>query len=80
MNNKSKVMMLHVALAAFEAVRNDEKPKSSRYIRLNKCIDRILESLEPYHIEAFPVDDIIKASYLVDEFNLRIAEVFGDDK
>ena len=70
-------MMLHVSLAAFESVRNDEEPKSRRYIRMNKAIDRILELIEDYRVEAWPVDDIIKASDLVDEFNIRISQVFN---
>ena len=78
MNDKIKTMMLHISLAAFETVRNEEVPKSRRYLRMNKAIDRILELIDDYRIEAWPVDDIIKASELVDEFNLRIAEVFSD--
>ncbi len=77
MNDREKTMMLHLSLAAFESVRNDEKPKSARYIRMNKAIDRILEVIDIYRIEAWPVDDIITASNLVDEFNVRITQVFN---
>lgn len=79
MTEKEKTMLLHVSLAAFESVRNSEQPKSARYTRMNKAIDRILEAIEIYHPDAWPVDDIIKASDLVDEFNIRIREVFGCD-
>ena len=79
MNDREKTMMLHVALGAFESVRNDETPKSARYRRMTNAIDRLLEVLEIYHPDAWPVDDIIKASNLVDEFNIRIKEVFKED-
>jgi hypothetical protein len=78
MNDREKTMMLHMALASFESVRSDEKPKSARHNRMDKAIDKILEVIDIYKVEAWPVDDIIKASDLVDEFNIRIQEVFND--
>jgi hypothetical protein len=73
-----KIMLLHIALAAFETVRISEKPKSTRYCKINTAIDRILEQINVYHIDAWPMPLVNKASKLTDIFNVMIKEEFGD--
>ena len=80
MNDMQKAMMLHLGLASFESVRSDESPRSARYTRLTRAMDRILEQIDIYRIEAWPAKEVSKAGCLVDEFNMRIAQVFGSAK
>lgn len=77
MNDQSKAMTLHIALAAMESVMLQEKPKSARYTRVSRGIDTVLELVDIYRIEAWPAAEICKAGDLVDEFNARISMVFG---
>lgn len=77
MNDREKTMLLHVALGAFESVRDDERPGSLRHRRMSQGIDRLLGLIDCYRIEAWPPAEVNKAGALVDEFNDRIATVLG---
>jgi hypothetical protein len=79
MTDKEKAFFLHLALGAFESVRADEPEKSSRNIRLGKSMDRILELIDVYRLEAWPKELAELAGNIVDEFNERIARAFGEE-
>jgi hypothetical protein len=78
MNDQQKAFMIHVALGALDAVRESEEPKSARYKRVDKAEDRILELIEIYRPLAWPTEMMVRAGNLVDEFNVRIAQEFGE--
>ena len=78
MTDQAAAMLLNISLAAFETVRSEEKPRSARYVKMTKAIDKILEMIDIYRPEAWPAAELSKAGDLVDEMNIRIQEVFGD--
>jgi len=80
MNDDQKTMLLHMALAAFETVRASEKPKSTRYCKMNATIDKLLPLIDVYRISAWPPAKVTQASNLVDVFNVMIKEEFGGAK
>lgn len=69
MNDKQKTMILDVALAAFEALRENERKGSARETRLGRSEDRINLLLDCYLGRAWPPHDLELAGGLVDEFN-----------
>lgn len=77
LNDDQKAVLLTIALAAFETVRASEEPKTARYIRMTRAIDRILEPIDIYRLQAWPDSKVNKAANLVDIFNAMIAVEFG---
>lgn len=67
--------MLHIGLSSFEAVRAAEVSWFRRS-RLDKGIDRLLELLEPWDIEALPVARGVEVGRLGDRFTIRAMEAF----
>lgn len=70
--------ILHVAYSAFESVRAEEPKGSERYMKLNNGIDRLLEWLSVLDPEEWPDAAIKAADKLGQEFEKRIADVFGN--
>lgn len=80
MNDKEKTFLLHLALVAFESVRADEEPKTARFTRMDRGIDRLLELIDIYRPHAWPNELINRAALMVDSFNARIRREFGDSR
>lgn len=68
-------MMVHIGLALFESVRAEES--GFRRTRLDKGIERVLELLEPWDVEALPVSRGVVVARLGDRFVARGEEVFA---
>lgn len=66
--------MLHAGLAAYESVRAAES--GFRRGRLDKGIDRLLELLEPWDVDALPVARVVAVGRLGDQFVARSLMTF----
>ncbi len=66
--------MLHAGLAAYESVRAAES--GFRRGRLDKGIDRLLELLEPWDVDALPVARGVAVGRLGDQFVARSLMTF----
>jgi len=72
MTDDHKAFFLSVALGCFETIKQEEKPGSARYRRL----DNGLKAVDMYRPEAWGFEEMNKASSLLDEMNERIKELF----
>ena len=76
MTDDHKAFFLSVALGCFETIKQEEKPGSARYRRLDNALDNCLKAVDMYRPEAWGFEEMNKASSLLDEMNERIKELF----
>ena len=77
MNNQQKAFFLSVALGCFEAVRNEEAPKTTRFRRLDAAMDNCIKTFDLYNPGSFGPEELQKAGQLIDEINERIVAILS---
>lgn len=79
MHDKEKAVLISIALAALETVRQDEKPGKVRFKAADMSINIILKLMRFYRHETFPPALISKASAILDDMNDRIRREFVEE-
>ncbi len=79
MTDRHKAFFLSVALGCFEAVRNEERPGSTRYRKLDNAMDNCIKAVDLFNPDGFSFEDSKKAGDLIDEFNERIKQMYPEE-
>lgn len=76
MNDKEKAIFISIGLAALETVRAEEIPRTARYTRLDRAMDKIIDLVDIYRPEAWSNEQVNKAAKIVDSMNRKIKKEF----
>lgn len=71
-HDKKQAVRLNLIQALFDAMKQDEAPRSMRHNRISNLEERTFNFVNDYRTEAFPVEDMRHAGEIIDMINVEL--------